>query len=53
MIMGITDFELFVLDNKNLVGISMGQMISLDNKFHFCKAKDKLKLLDRNDPQDN
>jgi hypothetical protein len=53
MIMGITDFELFVLDNKNLVDISMGQMISLDNKFHFCMAKDKLKLLDRNDPQDN
>jgi hypothetical protein len=53
MIMGITDFELFVSDNKNLVDISMGQKSFQGNKFHFCMAKDKLKLLDRNDPQDN
>ena len=39
-----------VLATKNVME---DQKSSLGNKFHFCRAKDKLKLLDRNDPQGN
>jgi hypothetical protein len=45
--------KLFGLDNKILEDIFLDQKSFLGSKFHFCRVKDKLKLLDRNDPQGN
>ncbi len=53
MIEDSSDFRLSELDNKILVDIFEDQMSSLGNMFHFCTAKDKLKLLGKNDPLGN